>query len=85
LPVGLLHIDLDERAGQLLLLPRSRRFAGPKPHDNVLPSDRLPRMKRDVLDDTVALVEDAEHGGALRHRCHAALPVRRGPDLVRGQ
>jgi hypothetical protein len=27
-------------------------------------------MKRDVLDDSVALVEDAKHGDALRHWRH---------------
>jgi hypothetical protein len=30
-------------------------------------------VKRDVLDDAVALVEDAEHRDALRHRRDAAL------------
>jgi hypothetical protein len=33
-------------------------------------------MERHVLDDSVALVEDAEHGDALRHRSHSALPRR---------
>jgi hypothetical protein len=33
-------------------------------------------MKRDRLDDAVALVEDAEDRDALRHRRDAALAVR---------
>jgi hypothetical protein len=34
-------------------------------------------VERDVLDDAVALVEDAEHGDPLRHRRDARLTVRR--------
>ena len=33
-------------------------------------------MQGDVLDDAVALVENAEDRDALRHRSHTALPVR---------
>jgi hypothetical protein len=74
--VGLLHVDLDERARQLLRLPRRRRLAGAQAHDHILPADRLTRTQRDVLDDAVALVEDTEDGDALRHRRHAALAIR---------
>jgi len=36
-------------------------------------------MKRDILHDAVALVEDAEHRDALRHRRHSGLaPARPG-------
>jgi hypothetical protein len=38
-------------------------------------------MKRDRLNDAVALVEDAEHRDALRHRRDAALAVRGRRDL----
>jgi hypothetical protein len=74
--VGLLHVELDERAGQLLFLPRSSGLAGPQAHDHVFPAYRLPGVKRDVLDDAVALVEYAEHRDALRHRRYAALSRR---------
>jgi hypothetical protein len=40
-------------------------------------------VKRDVLDDAVALVEDAEHRDALRHRRHAALSRRCWRHLTR--
>jgi len=40
-------------------------------------------MQRDRLDDAVALVEHAEHGDALSHRRHAALPVRGRCGLLR--
>jgi len=71
--VRLLHVELDERAGQLFIFPRRRRLARPKPHDHILPSHRLAGVERDVLNDTVALVEDAEHRHALRHRRHSTL------------
>jgi hypothetical protein len=63
----LLDVDLDERAGHFLFLPRSGGFARPQPHDDVLPSNRLTRMKRHVLDDAVALVEDGEDRDPLHH------------------
>jgi hypothetical protein len=81
--VGLLHVDLDEGAGQLLLLPRRGRFAGAKPDDHVLPPRRLARVESDVLDDPVALVEDAEHGHPLCHRRDAALAIGGRCDLPR--
>jgi hypothetical protein len=68
--VGTLDVDLDERAGQFLFFPRRGRLAGAKADDHVLPPDRLARVQGDGLDDAVALVEDAEHGNALRHRSH---------------
>jgi hypothetical protein len=36
-------------------------------------------MQRDVLDDAVTLVEDAEHRDALRHRRHSGLVGARLP------
>jgi hypothetical protein len=74
-----LDVDLDEGAGQLLLLPRGAGLAGAKPHDHVLPARRLARMQRDVLDDAVALVEDSENRDALPHWSDARLVhARRG-------
>jgi hypothetical protein len=77
-----MHVDLYECARQLLGLPRRGLFAGAQAHDHILPADRLAGPQRDVLDDPVALVEDAEHGDALRHRGHSALP-RRGCRRIR--
>jgi hypothetical protein len=79
--VRLLHVELDECAGQLLVFPRRRRFARAQPHDDVFPPDRLPGVERDILDDAVALVEDAKHRDALRHRRHSAFAVRGRGDL----
>jgi hypothetical protein len=81
-PVAFAHVDLDEGAGQLLLLPRSGRFARPKPNDNVFPPRRLARVKRDILDYTVALVEDSEDRDSLRHRSYVGL-AGAGSRLVR--
>lgn len=79
--VGLLHVHLDESAGQFFHFPRRRRFARAEADDDVLPANRLTRTKSDVLNDPVALVEDAEHGDALGHRRHSALAICRGTDL----
>jgi len=71
--IGLLDVDLDERAGELLQLPRRSRFAGAQAHDHVLPPHRLAGVKRNRLDDAVALVEDAERRNPLTHRGDAGL------------
>jgi hypothetical protein len=83
--VRLLDVDLDEGAGQLFLFPRRGCLAGAQAHDHVLPPRRLPRMKRDVLDDSITFVEDAENRDALRHRRHPTLPVRSRCGLPRGR
>jgi hypothetical protein len=72
-----LDVELDEGAGQLLLLPGRGLFARAEPHDHVLPAHRLAGLQGDVLDDAVALVEDAEDGNPLGHGCHPTLPCRR--------
>jgi hypothetical protein len=72
-PVGPLDIDLDERAGEFFRLPRRSRFARPQPDDHILPARRLAGMQGDVLDDAVALVENAEDRDALRHRGNPGL------------
>jgi hypothetical protein len=79
--VGALDIELDEGAGQFLLLPGRSRFARPQSDDDVFPANRLAGMKRNRLNDPVALVEDAEHRNPLRHRRDATQPrrSRRGP------
>jgi hypothetical protein len=81
--VGALDVELNERAGQLFGFPRGSGLARPKPHDHVLPPRRLAGVENDVLDDPITLVEDAEHGDALRHRRHSTLPGGGGRHLVR--
>jgi hypothetical protein len=68
-----LDLKLDERPGELLLFPRSARLAGAKPNDGVPHPHRLPGPHRQVPDDSVALVEQADDRDALRHRRDARL------------
>jgi hypothetical protein len=70
-PLGVGHVELDEGAGQLLDLPRRRRFAGAQADDDVPDPHRLAGLQRQVPLDAVALVEQADHGDALRHRRRA--------------
>ena len=65
--VAPLHVNLYEGAGQLLRFPGRCCLAGAQANDDVLPPRRLSRMKRDILDDAVALVEDSGDRDALRH------------------
>jgi len=41
-------------------------------------------MKRDILNDAVALVENAENRDPLRHRRHATFAIGGRGDLSRG-
>jgi len=79
--VRLLHVHLHESTCELLRFPGRRRLAGAQSHDYVLPASRLARVERDVLNDTVALVEDAENSDSLTHGRDTPLPVRSRPDL----
>jgi hypothetical protein len=81
--IRLKHVDLHERSGELLLLPRCRGFAGAQVDEHVLPPHRLARVQCDVLDDAVALVEDSENRDALRHRRHAGLVGHRAGRIGR--
>ena len=77
------HVDLDKGAGKLFVFPRRGGFAGAQVHEHILPARGLARPKSDVLNDTVALVEDCKNGDALRHRRHAGLIGRgRGGPVV---
>jgi len=66
--VGLLDVELDERAGQGRRLPRSSRLAGAKADDRVAHAQRLAGLHRQVADDAVALVEQPDHRDAIGHR-----------------
>ena len=86
--VAALDVDLNERPGQFLFLPRSACLARPESHDHVLPPCRLAGMEGDILHDPVALVEDSEDRDALRHGRDIGLlcACRRGlfgRDLIR--
>jgi hypothetical protein len=69
--VGLLDIDLDERAGIIVGLPRRGALARAQPDDDFADPRRLARLQRDVAAFAVALVEHAEHRDAIGHRRRA--------------
>jgi hypothetical protein len=71
--VAPLDVELDKGSGELLALPRRRRFAGEKANDRVPRPDRLSRPHLQVSDDPVALVEQADDRDPLGHRSHARL------------
>ena len=80
---GLLDVKLDEGPGQPFILPRRGRVARPQAHHRVAETDRLPRLQRDVADDAVALVEQAEDGDALAHRGDAGHRLDRARNVDR--
>jgi hypothetical protein len=65
--VRALDVELDERAGERVVVPRRTGLARAKPHHRVLDPDRLARLESQVADDPVALVEKAEDGHPLGH------------------
>jgi hypothetical protein len=76
------HHHLHERAGQLLLLPRSGLFARTEPQHDVAHPRRLAGFKPHFAGFTVTLVEQPEHRDALRHR-RAAIGDGRGTGIDR--
>lgn len=84
--VRTLDVELDERPGEPLGLPRRSRIAGAKPDQRILGADRLAGLEREIADDTIALVEQGDHRHPLGHRCHPGGVDRRrqrfGGDLI---
>jgi hypothetical protein len=78
-----LNVELDERAGEPLGLPRGGRLAGAKPDDRILHPDRLAGLHRQVTDDPVALVEQAQHRDPLGHRRDPLSRIGRRALLLR--
>jgi hypothetical protein len=82
---GLLDVELDERPRQALIVPGRGGVARPQPHHRVAKADRFAGLQRDVADDAVALVEQAEHGNPLRHRRHAGDRLDRARRIEGGR
>jgi hypothetical protein len=72
-----LPVDLHKRTGQLFRLPRRGRLAGAQPDRHILDPHCLARPEREVADDAIALVQQAQHGDPLGHRRDAGLFGRR--------
>jgi len=62
------HVQLHEGAGFLHILPGGRGLACLQADDGVADAQRLAGLHRQVAGQAVALVEQADHGGALGHR-----------------
>ena len=75
--VGALDVELDERAGHPLGLPRRGRIAGAKPDQSILGADRLAGLEREIADNAVALVEQGDHRHPVGHRRHPGGVDRR--------
>jgi hypothetical protein len=73
LVVGALDVELEERARQLLLLPRRGHLAGAQVDDRIAGANRHARLHFQVMDDAVALVEKADDRDPVLHRSHARL------------
>jgi hypothetical protein len=75
--VAALHVDLDESARELFLLPRSGCLASLQPDEQVLPASRLAGPERNVADQAIALVEEADDGDPVGHRSDSGLGIGR--------
>ncbi|WP_371262860.1 hypothetical protein [Sphingomonas sp. OV641] len=58
------------------MLPRGGTLAGAQTHHRVPHTQRLPRLHGEIAADAVALVEQADHGAALRHGRAAGIHRR---------
>jgi len=76
-PVGLRDVELHERAGIMLLLPRRGLLAGAQPHHDIADPRRLAGFQRQVARLAVPLVEQAEHRDAILHRGRPRLRIGR--------
>lgn len=68
-----LHVQLQERTGELFQLPWSSGLASAQPHDRIAHANRLAGLQHQVADDSVALVEQADDRHSLAHRSDARL------------
>jgi hypothetical protein len=71
--VGALYVQLQEGAGQLLLFPRGGRLASAQVNDRVPRADGLPRLQPEIVDDAIALIEEADDRDAVLHRRQPCL------------
>lgn len=66
--VDAVDVELDERAGQRVLLPRRGLFAGAQADDDIAQPHRLAGAQRHFAALAITLVEQAHHRHALGHR-----------------
>jgi hypothetical protein len=59
---------LDERPGQLLLLPRRCRLTSAQSHNHVADPHRLPGLERQITRNAIAFIEQPDDRDPLVHR-----------------
>lgn len=69
------HDQLNERPGFLRRFPLGGAFASAQTDDGATDANALAGLQRDVADETVALVEQTEHGLARLHRRHPGIGI----------
>jgi len=79
-----LHIELHESARFLLGFPWGRRLAGAQAHDGIAYAQRFAGLHLELAGEAIALVEQAEHGLALRHRRAGQISAGARQRLVAG-
>lgn len=75
--VELRNVELHERAGIMLLLPRRGLLARAQTHHDVADPRRLAGLERYVARLAVPLVQQAEHSDSILHRRGAGLGIGR--------
>jgi hypothetical protein len=66
------HQQLDKGPGFLRAFPLGGAFAGAQPHDRPTDPDAFARFQRDIADQAIALVQQAEDSNPFRHRRYAS-------------
>jgi hypothetical protein len=79
------HDQLDEGTGFLRAFPLCGAFAGAQADHRATDADALSGFQRDIADEAVALVEQAEHCLALFHRRHPGIGIVRAGRARLGQ
>ena len=76
-----MNVELEESAGQLLILPRCSRFTSAQADDHIFYANRHSGLHPKIADDAVALVQKADHRDPVLHRRNADLLPRTGGRL----
>lgn len=68
-----MNVELQESAGQLLILPRRSRFTSAQADDHIFHANRHAGLHPEIADNAVALVKQADHRDPVLHRSDADL------------
>jgi hypothetical protein len=79
-----LHVELKECSRQLLLLPGRGRLARAQVDDRIARPDGLARLHPEIVDNAVALVEEADDRHPVLHRRQPGLVALEHLTGIRG-